>query len=230
MDIFTPLSAEELDELDRFLESENRPDGCINLVILDGLLTGVVSGPETILPSEWLPLVWGSPEGAQFETEEQAERILGMIFRHMNTIASVLMNSPDDFVPMLYEDGESAGTEAGADEWCTGYVAAMSMRTEAWDTLVDGEAGIMLMPILTFGLDEGYQTITNAKNPVAEYRKWAKMLAPSVRAIHAFWLERRSTNMTAPGFKSPFTRGPKKAGRAGSSSKDRSKKSRKDIN
>ena len=26
---------------------------------LDGFLTGIAIGPELILPSEWLPVIWG---------------------------------------------------------------------------------------------------------------------------------------------------------------------------
>lgn len=48
-----------IDLLDRFLLSDGAPDNSIGVSDLDGFLTGIVVGPELILPSEWLPKVWG---------------------------------------------------------------------------------------------------------------------------------------------------------------------------
>ena len=69
---FTPEMIEELDE---FLMSDQTPDDCMQLSDLDGFLTGIVVGPELIMPSEWTPVIWhgGEPE---FEDIEQAERII----------------------------------------------------------------------------------------------------------------------------------------------------------
>lgn len=230
MDIFAPLSRKEQDELAEFLISDERSDSCLNLVELDGLLTCVVSGPDSIMPSEWLPVVWGDDKGGGFKTIKQAQRIFDLLIRHLNGIAGTLMNSPEKFEPLLYQGIDDCEKNAGADEWCIGYLAAMALRTEMWDRFVESKQGIILTPVFTLGLEEGYKTIENAKDPAKEYRKWVDLLAPSVRAIHAYWLMRRSGEMGAPGFKPSFDRKPKKAGRAGSSSKDRDKKSRRDVN
>ena len=49
----------DLDALDDYLMSDHAPDDSMGLSDLDGFLTGVVVGPELILPSEWLPVIWG---------------------------------------------------------------------------------------------------------------------------------------------------------------------------
>jgi len=51
----TPLSDDELEELDRFLLSAAASDETMLLDALDGYLTAIVIGPTTILPSRWLP-------------------------------------------------------------------------------------------------------------------------------------------------------------------------------
>src|SRR5947207_9214751 len=53
-----PLSDTELDSLEGFLASDSVPQDCMDLEMLDGFLTAIVSGPESIQPSEWLPQVW----------------------------------------------------------------------------------------------------------------------------------------------------------------------------
>ena len=39
---------------------------------LDGFLSGIAVGPELVLPSEWLPLVWGG-EAPEFADESEAK-------------------------------------------------------------------------------------------------------------------------------------------------------------
>ncbi|MBP9915718.1 MAG: UPF0149 family protein, partial [Thiobacillaceae bacterium] len=58
----TPLTDEELDELDQFLTSDATPEECMDIAMLDGFLTALVIGPNTILPSQWLPAIWGETE------------------------------------------------------------------------------------------------------------------------------------------------------------------------
>ena len=53
-----PLSDPELDELEGFLASDLVPPDCMDLEMLDGFITAIVSGPESVQPSEWLPQVW----------------------------------------------------------------------------------------------------------------------------------------------------------------------------
>jgi uncharacterized protein len=56
---------------------------------LDGFLTGIAIGPELVMPSEWLPAVWGGEEPV-FEDEAQARTVLGAIMGRYNEILRVL--------------------------------------------------------------------------------------------------------------------------------------------
>ena len=76
-----PLSDADYDELEVFLGSNAVPQDCMDLEMLDGFLTAVVSGPELIQPSEWLPVVWSDSQRTVtpvFQNNEQAERILSL--------------------------------------------------------------------------------------------------------------------------------------------------------
>jgi uncharacterized protein len=55
----------DLDLLDRYLLSDEAPDNGMGLSDLDGFLTGILVGPELIMPGEWLPHVWGG-EASKF--------------------------------------------------------------------------------------------------------------------------------------------------------------------
>jgi uncharacterized protein len=53
---------EDLELLDAFLMSDQLPDEALMLSEVDGFLTGIALGPEAIMPSEWLPVIWGGEE------------------------------------------------------------------------------------------------------------------------------------------------------------------------
>jgi uncharacterized protein len=193
----SPLSGEELDELEAFLVSEATPEECMDLETLDGFLTALVSGPEAIVPGEWLPWVWsveGDPErGPVFSDETQARRLLELMMRHMNGIVATLVNSPADFEPLLYEPEEGPEAVPVAARWCLGYVTAMELRAAAWQPLTgDDETADLVMPILTLtARDDDPDFGVLARDP-EKRQQIVDMLPACASGIHGFWLARRS--------------------------------------
>src|SRR5262249_11767395 len=97
-----PLSESDYDELEVFLGSTAVPQDCMDLEMLDGFLPAVVSGPELIQPSEWLPVVWSDSQRTVtpvFQNNEQAERILSLVLRLQQSIRRTLAESPTRFKP-----------------------------------------------------------------------------------------------------------------------------------
>ena len=118
----------------------------MDLEMLDGYLTAVVSGPEAIQPSEWLPQVWseGSKSAAPvFVDNDQAQRIMGLVLRHFVGIQRTLAESPTRFRPLLYvpDDKVQRGdrTPAEATAWCEGYMAGVKLRDDEWQPLYDAQ-------------------------------------------------------------------------------------------
>jgi len=50
-EICMSLGVAEINELDAFLISDDTPEECMGISTLDGFLTGVIIGPDTIPPS-----------------------------------------------------------------------------------------------------------------------------------------------------------------------------------
>ena len=111
-----PLTDAELDELEAFLASDAVPQDCMDLEMLDGYLTAVASGPESIQPSEWLPGVWsegGRSASPAYGSSEQAQRVMGLMLRHMVGIERTLAESPTRFRPLLYMPDRDKGSAEG---------------------------------------------------------------------------------------------------------------------
>ena len=86
----------DLDAIDDFLMSDRAPEDGMGLSDLDGFLTGIVVGPELVLPSEWLPVVWGGAEPACGSVEE-VRSVLGVAIGRYNEIVRTLDAVPEDF-------------------------------------------------------------------------------------------------------------------------------------
>jgi len=196
-DIFTRLSGDEIDFLDQFLlyridedaETEGQDEGVLGIAELDGLFTAIVSAPDMISPSQWLPAVWGDFEPV-WDNEKIFEIIFTLLMRHMNDIAATLMEHPEDFEPIFLEREVDGKTCTIVDEWCEGYRRGMSLAAKRWDA-GGPEMAILLTPILAFtgetdwrGHDFSGDEVENIQNAIA----------PNVREIHAYWLARREEN------------------------------------
>src|SRR5712664_3847815 len=96
------LTNQEIEELDAFLLSDDGRENAMDVSGVDGFLCAVLSGPNVIMPSEWMRLVWDSAEDKQspeFTSEKQAQRILDLLMRHANDIAVTLTEVPQYYEP-----------------------------------------------------------------------------------------------------------------------------------
>ena len=149
-----PLTDAELDELEAFLASDAVPQDCMDLEMLDGYLCAIVSGPEVVQPSEWLPGVWsegGRAATPAYTSSDQAQRVMGLILRHVVGLQRTLEESPTRFKPLLYLTDERAKSDKGPEEataWSEGYMAGVKHREEAWQPLYDArDARDWIFPI-----------------------------------------------------------------------------------
>ncbi|MEQ9587356.1 MAG: UPF0149 family protein [Parvibaculaceae bacterium] len=125
------LTEEGLARLDHFLVSQE-DDEVMIMTELDGFLTGLLVCPEMILPSEWLPVVWGG-DGPVFEDQTEANEILGLIMALYNDIASRLKR-PSQY--MLHLDLDTDGSEIW-ELWVSGFGKALDVRPDAWLSFYD---------------------------------------------------------------------------------------------
>src|SRR5260370_13377086 len=101
-----PLTNQEIEELDAFLLSDDDLENAMDVSSLDGFLCAALSGPNVIMPSEWMRWVWDNKEGKQspkFTSEKQAQRILGLLMAHSIGIPVTLHKFPLHYEPHLLQ-------------------------------------------------------------------------------------------------------------------------------
>ena len=198
MDLTEPLTEAEFEDLEQFLLSDNTPDECLDLSGLDGFLTAIVTGPTTLLPSRWLPALWGEADGdkVQWDNPQHAERITGMVMRHMNGIIAQVTDFPDEFEPLIYEREHDGETIPIIDEWCWGYVRGVLLDAENWSPLLQNDEHSLLTPILLYGTEEGFAQLNDKPELAERHNDIAEMLPSCVVAIRDFWLPYRKLAST----------------------------------
>lgn len=199
MDLSQPLSDAEFDELDRFLMSDATPEECMDISMLDGFLTAVVIGPNTLLPSQWLPAIYGETEDdpMEWESAEQAQHVLGLIMRHMNDIVWYLREAPDEYEPLLLEREYEGKVIAIIDEWCVGFMHGMQIDTAAWAPLLEAEnESAVLLPIMLYGTESGMRELDANPDLAERHDEFADSLAGCVLDIQDYWMPQRKAGTT----------------------------------
>ncbi|MCU7932395.1 MAG: UPF0149 family protein [Candidatus Thiodiazotropha sp. (ex Codakia rugifera)] len=190
-----PLNDTEMDELDSFLYDrvdeegyfEGKDEGLLGLAELDGYFTAIVSGPETVSPTQWLPLIWGDDE-PDWVTPEAFEKVFALLIRHFNGIVSALMDDSFDFQPIFNEREVDGQKYTIVDEWCLGYMKGLSLCPDAWDKGGD-EVFELLQPILLFSDRHGWDLLDQMNDD--EVISLQEAIPLAARKIHGFWQERQ---------------------------------------
>jgi uncharacterized protein len=193
-DNMTPLSAAELDALDRYLLDLDIEE-CMTLDMLDGFLHAIVIGPETVAPGQWLPKVWGIdastllPPAASLE---EVNRVLGWVMRHYNGIVAVFQQhppQPSPFWPIrLFQESEFED----ADAWAYGFTEGVALSSAAWQPLLQDPAGQRwYRPIGLLGAEDFSSDQDTLTRTPQQRHALAADIAESLVRIHAFWLPLR---------------------------------------
>lgn len=187
-----PLSEKELEELDRFLLNLDAEES-MTLEMLDGFLHAIAIGPETVMPSQWLPMVWGQQEDGDMmppaDTLEQVNHLLGLVMRHFNSIVFGFGQNPK-FVELLWSTTEydDRGEFEDAEMWAHGFCQGIKLAPAAWQPLLDDAQGAgWFRPIGLLGEEQFSPDQDELTRTPEQRHALATQIEDSVRQIHAFW-------------------------------------------
>jgi uncharacterized protein len=177
-----------LKRIDEDAVTEGLDEGILDISELDGFLTAIVSGPAVLLPSRWLPAMWGDFEPI-WNSMDEAQKFMSLLMQHSNSVAGILMEHPEDFEPIFYERKLKTRTVTIVDEWCEGYMRGVRLAAEEW-RMGGQEIVHLLAPIRAFTEETNWHAHT--LDDEREVERLRDSIAPNARAIHAKWLAERS--------------------------------------
>jgi uncharacterized protein len=205
---FDPFNDDDLEALERFMLLESGVDTAMDISTLDGFLTAIVCGPETIAPSEWFELIWGEDGQPEWHSEAQFGDCFMKVISMLNVTAITLMEQPMLLEPLFLEHEADGKSWLIVDNWCDGFLQGVALRASAW-ALMPGDD---LAPMQMFASEDGWQQLDAMSDEEVEF--WQGQIAPAVRRIHAYWLALRSDDLLDDEYAStPVVRAGNKIGR-----------------
>ena len=177
-DLDTPLTEEELGELDEFLLS----DACDDALSIDeahGYLTALAVTPNLPAVGEWQAAVWGQPD---FADEQQREQMASLLQRLYNEVVSTLV-ARRDFEPLVIETEEEGELLEAYEGWCFGFMHGVEEQQALWDELPQNEQSLVAPMAQLALLYSDEETDMDDE----EYGSWVELIPGAVMGLYAYW-------------------------------------------
>jgi uncharacterized protein len=184
-----PLSEAELDRLAAFLNGiEN--ETALSLEGMDGLFCALIASPARVMPSEYLPIIWGGelPDANAFASLEDANATLSLVMRHWNSIISDL-ESDAVHIPLVFEPDPSGVIGRG---WARGFMRGVHVAPAPWNELFQSETEgqLFAIPLVAGEVDAEWPKEPLTKERSDELLMW--MGAGLARSYRHFAAARRA--------------------------------------
>jgi uncharacterized protein len=126
------LSDAEIEQLSNRLAQIANPD-TLSLEGVDGLFCALIASPESVLPSEYLPVILGAEPGESgaFADLEDANLTMSLLMRYWNSIIADLERE-SIHLPYIVEPGTDGIV---ARNWARGFLRGTRLAPAGWDEL-----------------------------------------------------------------------------------------------
>jgi len=194
------LSAVDVATLKSFLQHPLRPEGTMKFHELQGFLFTVASSPESIQPSEWIPMITND-DHAMYADEQEAQKILGLFMQLYNEINQQVLNRSAELPSHCkFETSilDNFGEKSAIGQWASGFLFGHEWLAELWDGFVpedlNEELGSSMMILSCFAsrqLAEAFVDEINsdrskeADSTLEEFAEKMQKLFPAALAAYA---------------------------------------------
>ncbi|HUW50660.1 MAG TPA: UPF0149 family protein [Sulfuricella sp.] len=183
----------ELNQLETWLESPVFKGTAMRPDKLQGFLYAVISGPDMMTPSQWMPEALGvTPE---YESLEQAKEFMALMMGFYNDIASTLQNNqPPKLILKPCTPGDK---RLDYQTWCEGYILGWGLSTREWLQPGNEPLKKLTFPILYLSgafKEEAERQGKEYGQGEEDQKIWqdcADILPRTIVAIYNFWLSKR---------------------------------------
>lgn len=178
--------AETLAVLDILLLEYGSDESILNVSELDGFCAALGCAPDMIMPSTWVPAIWGGVQ-PDWDSEAEADDFFTTLFEFYNSVMSAMMAG--DYEALFYESEVKGKTFMSVDDWCSGFMRGM----ELWGPLSAADTRVVdahLEEVRLFGTETGWQQWDDMG--IEDVEKAQQQIEPNVRALHRHFLAQRT--------------------------------------
>ncbi len=147
---------------------------------LDGYFAALTCAPETIMPSRWMPLIWGGDEfSPEWESEQEFTRFSQAILAHYNSVTTDFQS--DDYQPLFMEGSQNDSLLLVVDDWCEGFLRGLTLWGEL-STQDSKQLEHHLQPIRMFAANEAVDALQTMQDK--EIHRLQLGIQPAVTALY----------------------------------------------
>ncbi len=182
-----PDRNDTLGVIDYFLMHNGNEDSIQDVSELDGFFTALACAPNTIMPSRWMPAIWGGeallPE---WETINEFEEFSQAVLMLYNQVMQSL--NENEFEPLFLESEVDGKTYNIVDEWCNGFLRSLNL----WGPQPSKDAAFIeecIQPVRLFATEAGFKQLDNMSE--AEVIAQQQLIEPGVLRLFQHFFEQR---------------------------------------
>ena len=170
----------------RCLERHGSDTSIRNVSELDGLFAALACAPEMILPSRWMPEIWGGVAHVpEWESMDEAQLFLSAVSLIHNQVNRDLGDGL--FEPIFLERTLDDRPQLIVDDWCEGFLRGLRL----WPALSGDDMAVAeecLMPIRLFATEEGWKALEGKARD--EIEAWQQQIGPAVKRLYGHFARR----------------------------------------
>jgi uncharacterized protein len=152
-----PDSDDTFGIIDYYLTLYGSDDSILDVSELDGFFTALACAPDTIMPSCWMPAIWGGETPTpEWETEKEFEEFSQAVFVLYNNTMQAM--NEHIFEPLYQVRTIDDKTHYIVDEWCNGFLRGLNL----WGPQPPKDAAFTeecIPPIRLFATEGGWEQL-----------------------------------------------------------------------
>jgi uncharacterized protein len=182
-----PDGDDVIELLEYYLDHHGNDHSVLDVSELDGYFAALACAPHMIMPSVWMPGLWGGEERSpRWESVEDLQEFNQLIMTFYNYVMAGMNEGEHEAMFMMREVDDQSYTIV--DEWCEGFLRGIKLwgPISATDAIAVEKA---LEPIRLFATERGFERLDKLKDDEVEQHQQA--IEPAVRELFLHFFERR---------------------------------------
>ncbi len=189
-----PLPAPEIPEQDNGVDTINfylmrygHDDSILDVSELDGFFAALACAPNTVLPSRWMPAIWGGEDKTPaWQDKDEIDAFSSATFTLYN---EAMQSMHENSYEALFLEHEVEGKiHTIVDEWCNGFLRGINL----WDPLAAADAALTeecLQSIRLFATEAGFSQLDAMSEDEVVARQ--QLIEPAVHRLFLHFFEQR---------------------------------------
>jgi len=184
-DTHAPLDSDALDDiLEYFFDKYAGDDSILSVTELDGFLAALACAPSLILPSRWMPAIWGGEDQMpDWEEKREINDYHQAVMQAYNLVNQEFLDGY--FSPRMLDEKDQF---VAMDEWSEGFMRGVQL----YDPLSAEDKAILdqhLDPITLFASEDRFKELLSLS--FEQIQEKAAQIEPNVLALRQHFFSRQ---------------------------------------